>query len=640
MNLGYVESLIRRMKRTVFALLVSVFLCSFAYGAKKDSNLDYLVTPKMSDVAFSPDGKRFIALVKPAYGNASLGVWTVGVDEPTLVKVVDREGGGGPKKVLKAMWIDESSVAVLSEWKSGANALSVWRKGKAALSPVLKSARYDLVGTNAERSEILVTEFPSWGRFGTCRVLKLGKGGKKRDVLYECESSLIEAHCDRDGVLRLVKRNREKGGPLVWFARAKGASDWTQTRLTAGARVYGFDYDSDTLWVGGYFEKNSAPGIYRYSVSKDELLGLVSKNRSLALSECAEPQFSDTLEQVVGLHVDLVKARSQWSHPLFQKLQEKIDAIFKDSDNRILAWSPDLGKLVIQRSFPGLPAQTTFIDLVDPNVRLLFVNGKRVRKEGAARREVVRVPAPGGRKITAVLSRREGGEGRRPLVVLLRPDPWSSLDTADWNAEEQFLAAEGYAVLRVNFKGSGPLLGKDWNGWKTEADVMAPIEDLDTVIDWIGENHEDVDTAKVGIVGTASSGWLATYAACARPERYRAVVSNMGIYDLREYRKEGRIRRMADLPFARSKRFDDAALGQFSPVGNFESMKAALFIAYSDKGADEYVSQVKDAIRAAKKAGVRLHKPYVGSWWGERIPNDSQLQAYYGEVSRFLKKAL
>ncbi|MBK1877266.1 alpha/beta hydrolase family protein [Pelagicoccus mobilis] len=628
------------MKKTVFTAFTFLAICVCAFGAKKGSSLEYLVTPKMSQVSFSPEGGKIAALVRPAYANASVGIWSLKALEPSLVKVVDREGGGGPKRARKVQWLDEKSAVILSDWRSGTDAISIWREGKKNVSTVLSSSRYDLVDTNENSSEIVVTEFPSWGRFGECRVLKLKNGGKKKEILYECESAVFEAYCDQESELRLIKRHRTKGGPVVWFAKPKGAEDWRELKLSSSAKIYGFDYDSDTLWVGGYFEQKSPPGIYRYSLGKDELLGLVSKNGKVALSDCATPQFSGELQQVVGLHVDLVKPRSQWSHTIFKKLQERIDAIFKDSGNRILAWSPDFGRLVIERSFPDVPTQTTFIDLMNPKVRVLFVNGKRVERSGAAYREVIRVSASGERKVSCVLARRKDAKGKTPLVVLLRPDPWGSLDTASWSAEGQFLAAEGYAVLRVNFKGSGPLLGKDWVGWKTEADVRSSIQDLDTVVDWIQTNREEVDTSKIAVLGTGASGWLASYAACERPERYKAVVSNMGIYDLSEYRKAGSIKKLGEIPFAKTKRFDDATLLSFSPVENMDSMEASLFVAYSEKNGDEYLSQVNRFLKSAKKAGVKVHKPFVGTWWGSSIANDSQLQAYYAEVSRFLKKAL
>ncbi len=70
------------------------------------------------------------------------------------------------------------------------------------------------------------------------------------------------------------------------------------------------------------------------------------------------------------------------------------------------------------------------------------------------RQELVRYKARDGLDIPALLTLPANGAKAAPLVVLVHGGPYVRGTRWGWNAETQFLASRGYAVLEPEFRGS------------------------------------------------------------------------------------------------------------------------------------------------------------------------------------------
>src|SRR3546814_7510861 len=73
-----------------------------------------------------------------------------------------------------------------------------------------------------------------------------------------------------------------------------------------------------------------------------------------------------------------------------------------------------------------------------------------------AERRPITLQARDGAVLRGFLTLPPGREPKHlPLVVMPQGGPFGSQDTWDWDADAQMLASRGYAVLQVNFRGSG-----------------------------------------------------------------------------------------------------------------------------------------------------------------------------------------
>jgi len=144
--------------------------------------------------------------------------------------------------------------------------------------------------------------------------------------------------------------------------------------------------------------------------------------------------------------------------------------------------------------------------------------------------QVIRYPARDGVEIPGYLTLPRGGaKDHLPLIVLPHGGPISR-DGWRYFFLRQFLASRGYAVLQMNFRGSGGY-GSDW--------FFAAHQD------WGGKTYDDVvdgarwavaqgiaDPQRVAIVGWSFGGYVALVGAQRNGDLFRCAVSIAGVSDL------------------------------------------------------------------------------------------------------------
>ncbi len=117
-----------------------------------------------------------------------------------------------------------------------------------------------------------------------------------------------------------------------------------------------------------------------------------------------------------------------------------------------------------------------------------------------------------------------------PLVVMPHGGPHGVRSTAGFDATSQYLAANGFAVLKVNYRGSGGFgksfleQGKGQVGTGIEDDVEALVSAAIT-------NHP-VDPNRICAYGGSYGGYSSLMLTIRNPERYRCAASFAGVTDL------------------------------------------------------------------------------------------------------------
>jgi len=138
--------------------------------------------------------------------------------------------------------------------------------------------------------------------------------------------------------------------------------------------------------------------------------------------------------------------------------------------------------------------------------------------------------APDGTEIGGLLYEpdREDGEAV-PGVVQVHGGPhWQSMRR--FNTTVQFLATQGYAVFRPNYRGSTGrgrefkhAIRGDWGG--------AEQDDIAAAGRWLAA-RDGVDADRVGITGASYGGYSAYCQLVQQPDLWDAVVARVGITDL------------------------------------------------------------------------------------------------------------
>lgn len=121
---------------------------------------------------------------------------------------------------------------------------------------------------------------------------------------------------------------------------------------------------------------------------------------------------------------------------------------------------------------------------------------------------------------------RPGAGGSYPLIVSNHGGPHSA-DGYTFDFKNQYLAANGYFVLQVNFRSSTgygeKFLWGTWGAWGTKdgQDVMAGI-------DYAAGKHP-IDAKRVGVMGHSYGGFMTNWLITQYPDRFAAAASGAGI---------------------------------------------------------------------------------------------------------------
>lgn len=177
------------------------------------------------------------------------------------------------------------------------------------------------------------------------------------------------------------------------------------------------------------------------------------------------------------------------------------------------------------------PGDVYLFEFASKKAIFVMARNQRIDPEQMAAMRPFRFTARDGTPLNGYLTLPPGGpEKNLPLVVHPHGGPIGERDEWRFDATVQWLAANGYAVLQVNFRGSGgygrAFLLAGYREWG-----RAMQDDLTDATRWaIAEGIADPD--RICIHGASYGGYAALMGAAKEPGLYRCASGHVGVYDL------------------------------------------------------------------------------------------------------------
>jgi dipeptidyl aminopeptidase/acylaminoacyl peptidase len=245
--------------------------------------------------------------------------------------------------------------------------------------------------------------------------------------------------------------------------------------------------------------------------------------------------------------------------------------------------------------------------------RLVRLGAERpdVQPERMALTDFVRVKARDGLEIPCLLTlpRTAAGaprdEPRWPLVVLVHGGPWVRGSAWRWDAEAQFLASRGYAVLQPEFRGSEGFGAAHLRaGFKQWGRAMQ--DDLADTARWVIAQGL-ADPARVAICGASYGGYAALMGLVNDGGLFRCAVARAAVTDLlllhdgnwsdisEPFRRYGLPQLVGD------RRADEAMLVAHSPLQQAARIRNPLLLGHGllDRRVPiEHGRRLRDAVKA------------------------------------------
>ncbi|MCX7033866.1 MAG: prolyl oligopeptidase family serine peptidase [Arenimonas sp.] len=211
-----------------------------------------------------------------------------------------------------------------------------------------------------------------------------------------------------------------------------------------------------------------------------------------------------------------------------------------------------------------------------------------------------RFKARDGLELQAYLTMPRGISKGAPLVVMPHGGPKGLYDSWGFDHEVQMLASRGYAVLQVNFRGSGNFGRKFRESGNGEWGAKMQ-DDLTDATNW-ALRQGYAAPGRVCLYGASYGAYAAMMGLVREPGTYACGIGNVGIYDLqRMYRNERRFRDNKDY-------FDEALgdvdLASISPVRLARAIRAPVLLGAGELDGTAPVGQTRSMHQALKRLGV------------------------------------
>lgn len=233
---------------------------------------------------------------------------------------------------------------------------------------------------------------------------------------------------------------------------------------------------------------------------------------------------------------------------------------------------------------------------------------------------------------------KEGGDKSLPMVVMPHGGPYGVQDHWQFDDDAQLLAAAGYAVLQVNYRGSGGYGDafiragrREWGG-KMQDDVTDATR-------WAIEQGV-ADPKRICIYGASYGAYSALMGVAREPSLYRCAAGYVGVYDLPLMHTTGDIqRRGSGESYLREWIGTPESLANVSPTRLAGAIKVPVFLAAG--GEDQRAPQLHSERmeKALRTAGVPVESLYYKTE-GHGFYEESHRREYYARLLGFLSKSL
>ena len=258
--------------------------------------------------------------------------------------------------------------------------------------------------------------------------------------------------------------------------------------------------------------------------------------------------------------------------------------------------------------------------------------------QGASVRPVT-LRARDGLALSGLLTLPQGrNEKSLPLVVMPHGGPFGVRDVWEFDTNAQILAAAGYAVLQVNFRGShgyGKAFAeagrREWGG-KMQDDVTDATR-------WaIAQGI--ADPTRICIYGTSYGGYAALMGAAKEPELYRCAAGYVGVYDLPLMYSTGDVQeRGSGESYLREWVGTQVDLEKVSPARLANRIKIPVFLAAGGEDDRAPIAHSEAMEKALRQAGAPVETLYYKNE-GHGFFRKQHQQEFYVRLLAFLSRSL
>ena len=626
-----------RRKWGLMAVLVSSLLAAHA-GLAADTSADtaahgplpvndFIRQPGFSKVTISPGGHYLAALVPQPdnpYGNL------IGIIDAKTTRVVHVLRSGTHTLIDDYVWAsDNRIVATVAIQRGGLDTpqptgelfainadgtdpidLFGYRAGGAQTGTMIRTAekrdayaelisRYPI---DKNKILIAVSDFTQAreGSFTDAEVLDIRNGHTVSQGNSPVPNAKLMA--DHAGQVRVAYADNQFNGDMVWL-RASFSDAWTVLNdpRQSGAEFIpiGFNRDNSKLYV------RMAHGDRPDAI---ELLDLANHNFSMVYQgQFADP--GELLPTADGLDYYAI-VTNDGEQKLFYldensleaRLSQALAVKFPGQLAYFSSFTRDGKHAIVRVISDRNPGDYYLFDLDTRNARYVFSAMPWIDAQKMRTMQPIELTTRDDLLLHGFLTLPAGNKPF-PLIVLPHGGPHWIFDQWGFDPETQLFANRGYAVLQINYRGSGGygvnFVSRGFRQWG-----LSMQDDLTDATEWaIHQGY--ADAKRICIYGASYGGYAAIEGAVREPDLYKCAIGYSGVYDLRVQLSNSDTEQTdkGDAYLKLALGYDQADLLRRSPLSGVNRIKADILLIHGGEDPRAPFKNFKELTNALDQAG-------------------------------------
>lgn len=606
-------------------------------------------TPTISDVRISPDGAH-VAYLAPMQGRRGVALFDVATGKTeVLVRAADEDIAfifwkGNDYLVYAADIGGNESFACQSihlPTRRIQRLIESWGKNNETRQRGYAGGIVSSWRENPRKIIIYGNRDPN-GWYGSYYAVDVATG-RREPLLSMSESERADTFDTVfDGAGRLRVRTRLTETAMVVEARLGDQTSFTRLfeqprdALLSGLPDAAILRDSRTLVFVDYSRRD-----------RGELVtwDLDTGTRGVALfeppaGEITSVQLSPDRSAVVRVNYDADKPAKAWLDDAHRRTQASLDQALPTTVNDMVSVSDDERRAVVHVWSDRDPGGYFLLDRTGAKPRLMPLGAiyPQLDPKGLAPMEPVHFTARDGLELAGYLT-APSTAAPRPWPLILHPHggPYGIRDSWEFDPEVQFLASRGYAVLQVNYRGSGGYGRRLLEAGRYEWGAKMQ-DDLTDAVKWAIAQGV-ADPRRVVISGASYGGYAALAGVTFTPELYCCAINYVGVSDLALLGEHdrGANRSFDELFYRKWIHSDPKVLRERSPLYAVAAIRVPTLHAYGRND-----PRVEFRHWKYLKAELdRLHKPYEALVEGEEghgFRKEFGRLEFYRRMEQFLAK--
>ncbi|NGX48589.1 MAG: Dipeptidyl aminopeptidase BIII [Candidatus Anoxychlamydiales bacterium] len=591
---------------------------------------DFFKNPETIDVKLSPDGK-YISYGKPWKSRINIFVKNLETNEiKQLTFSTERD-------ILHYIWTDNDTIVYLqdndgdenfhvySTFLKGGDVLDLTPFGDITCSLVdeLENDGTILFQMNKQNKQIF-------------DLYRLDTKSGKMELVAENPGDVTEWITDNAGKLRVARFTDGVNSGIRY--RKDEKSDWktiaTYNFKEAATPLF-FTFDNKQIYVSSNIGRDKK-AIFEYDLESGKETKCIFEHPNMDVNALIK---SKKRKEILGVYYLTDKIEYKIFDKEFEKIYNFINEKLSNYENHFVSHDKNESKFIIYSTSDKTLGSYYLFNAVKWELKKIFDVSPWLKESEMASMKPISYTSKDGLIIHGYLTLPNGKKTNNlPLIVIPHGGPWER-DVWEFKHLNQFLANRGYAILRMNFRGSTgygrKFLEAGYKQWGLKMQ-----DDITDGVQW-AIDQGIADPKRIGILGGSYGGYAVLSGITKTPDLYAAAVDYVGISNIftffdtlppywepfREMCYE-----MIGHPIN-----DKEQLIATSPIFNVDKIKTPLFIAQGANDPRAKKEHSDQMVEALKKRGVVVEY-MVKNNEGHGFMNEENNFDFYRAMETFLQK--